>query len=66
MFFHLFDGYIESESRLASLVSEHLSEYEFAVDVVARVNLALAHFAASSPDLVVFDLTLRGPEIKAR
>src|SRR5471032_1440524 len=51
---------VEDDVRLAALVSEYLNEYEFAVDVVARGDLALAHYAASSPDLVVLDLTLPG------
>jgi DNA-binding response OmpR family regulator len=51
---------VEDDARLASLVSEYLRAYEFTVDVVTRGDTALAHFNATSPDMVVLDLTLPG------
>ena len=51
---------VEDDAKLAALVAEYLNAYEFAVDVVARGDLALAHFLASKPDLVVLDLMLPG------
>ncbi len=51
---------VEDDERLATLVSEYLQSYEFSVDVVARGDLAIAHFQAHSPDLVVLDLMLPG------
>lgn len=51
---------VEDDERLASLIVEYLQAYEFAVDLVPRGDLALAHFQTSSPDLVVLDLMLPG------
>src|SRR3990167_684065 len=51
---------VEDDERLASLVREYLGAYEFQVDVVPRGDLALAHFQASQPQLVVLDLSLPG------
>ncbi|MFO1252110.1 response regulator [Inhella sp.] len=51
---------VEDDERLASLVSEYLGGYEFQVDVVPRGDLALAHFQATEPQLVVLDLSLPG------
>lgn len=51
---------VEDDERLASLVREYLGAYEFEVDVVARGDLALAHFQATQPQLVVLDLSLPG------
>ncbi|MES2116297.1 MAG: response regulator [Pseudomonadota bacterium] len=51
---------VEDDARLAALVKEYLEEYEFAVDVVSRGDLALARFQATQPGLVVLDLTLPG------
>ncbi len=51
---------VEDDERLASLVREYLGAYEFQVDVVPRGDLALAHFQATEPQLVVLDLSLPG------
>jgi two-component system OmpR family response regulator len=51
---------VEDDPRLASLVTDYLVRYEFAVDVVGRGDLALAHFCATTPDIVVLDLMLPG------
>lgn len=51
---------VEDDARLAQLIGEYLQNYEFALEVVARGDLALAHFVASKPDLVVLDLMLPG------
>jgi two-component system OmpR family response regulator len=51
---------VEDDVRLAELVSEYLGGYEFAVEVVARGDQALARFKASAPDVVVLDLMLPG------
>lgn len=51
---------VEDDERLAALVMEYLHSYEFAVDLVARGDLAVAHFKATSPDMVVLDLMLPG------
>ncbi|MDE2430289.1 MAG: response regulator transcription factor [Burkholderiales bacterium] len=51
---------VEDDAKLAALVTEYLSAYEFSVDVVARGDLALAHFQATTPDVVVLDLMLPG------
>ena len=51
---------VEDDARLAALVSEYLSDYEFAIDIVTRGDTALAHFNASLPDVVVLDLMLPG------
>ncbi len=51
---------VEDDARLAQLVTEYLSGYEFTVDVVARGDLALAAFKELAPDLVVLDLMLPG------
>jgi DNA-binding response OmpR family regulator len=45
---------------LAELVTEYLSGYEFAVDLVTRGDGALERFKALSPDVVVLDLMLPG------
>ncbi|MCG2585553.1 response regulator transcription factor [Massilia sp. TS11] len=51
---------VEDDARLASLVSEYLSAYEFKVDVVARGDEAMAQFQTNPPDVVVLDLMLPG------
>ncbi|MFL6672349.1 MAG: response regulator [Massilia sp.] len=51
---------VEDDARLAELVTEYLSGYEFAVELVTRGDMALARFRASSPDIVVLDLMLPG------
>lgn len=51
---------VEDDVRLASLVREYLGGHEFAVDVVERGDLALAHFQAGTFDIVILDLSLPG------
>ena len=51
---------VEDDARLAELVTEYLSGYEFAVDLVTRGDQALERFKALSPDVVVLDLMLPG------
>jgi len=51
---------VEDDARLAELVTEYLSGYEFAVDLVTRGDTALERFKALSPDAVVLDLMLPG------
>jgi two-component system, OmpR family, response regulator len=51
---------VEDDARLAELVTEYLSGYEFTVDLVSRGDQALERFKALSPDVVVLDLMLPG------
>ena len=51
---------VEDDPRLAELVVEYLSGYEFSVELVTRGDTALAHFRQSAPDIVVLDLMLPG------
>ncbi|WP_036165204.1 response regulator transcription factor [Massilia sp. 9096] len=51
---------VEDDPRLAELVTEYLSGYEFSVDLVTRGDVALEHFKAAAPDIVVLDLMLPG------
>jgi DNA-binding response OmpR family regulator len=51
---------VEDDAKLAALVTEYLTAYEFRVDVVSRGDLALARFREMRPDLVVLDLMLPG------
>ena len=51
---------VEDDARLAELVTQYLSGYEFAVDLVSRGDQALERFKALSPDVVVLDLMLPG------
>jgi DNA-binding response OmpR family regulator len=51
---------VEDDPRLAELVTEYLSGYEFAVELVTRGDLALERFRAIAPDVVVLDLMLPG------
>jgi len=51
---------VEDDPRLAELVTEYLSGYEFTVELATRGDQALDSFKASKPDLVVLDLMLPG------
>ncbi|KQQ86743.1 response regulator transcription factor [Massilia sp. Leaf139] len=51
---------VEDDARLAELVTEYLSGYEFAVELVTRGDEALARFQTFQPDIVVLDLMLPG------
>ena len=51
---------IEDDARLAQLVTEYLSAYEFTVELVTRGDTALAAFQRSQPDAVILDLMLPG------
>ncbi|TFV92772.1 response regulator [Oxalobacteraceae bacterium OM1] len=51
---------VEDDAKLAALITEYLTGYEFAVDVVNRGDAALARFRDTEPDLVVLDLMLPG------
>lgn len=51
---------VEDDTRLATLISEYLSEYEFTVSMVDRGDTALEHFKKIQPDIVVLDLMLPG------
>jgi two-component system OmpR family response regulator len=51
---------VEDDARLAELVTEYLSGYEFEVQQVARGDQALARFGEIAPDIVVLDLMLPG------
>ena len=51
---------VEDDARLAQLVTEYLSAYEFTVDLVTRGDTALAAFKEHSPDAVILDLMLPG------
>jgi two-component system OmpR family response regulator len=51
---------VEDDPRLADLVTEYLSGYEFAVELATRGDAALDAFKAARPDIVVLDLMLPG------
>ena len=51
---------VEDDARLAELVTEYLSGYEFAVDVITRGDVALERFKELNPDVVILDLMLPG------
>lgn len=51
---------VEDDPRLAQLVTEYLSGYEFVVDLVTRGDTALESFKTIGPDVVVLDLMLPG------
>lgn len=51
---------VEDDARLAQLVTEYLTAYEFSVEIVTRGDQALERFRAYSPDVVVLDLMLPG------
>lgn len=51
---------VEDDPRLAELVTEYLSGYEFSVELATRGDTALEQFKAAEPDIVVLDLMLPG------
>ena len=51
---------VEDDARLAELVTEYLSGYEFAVEQVTRGDVALDRFKELAPDVVILDLMLPG------
>lgn len=51
---------VEDDPRLAELVTEYLSGYEFSVELATRGDTALEHFKEKQPDIVVLDLMLPG------
>jgi DNA-binding response OmpR family regulator len=51
---------VEDDARLAELVTEYLSGYEFAVELVTRGDTALDRFKELTPDVVILDLMLPG------
>lgn len=51
---------VEDDARLAELVTEYLSGYEFAVELVTRGDAALDRFKELTPDVVILDLMLPG------
>lgn len=51
---------VEDDPRLAELVTEYLSGYEFTVELATRGDQALDSFKGSKPDVVVLDLMLPG------
>lgn len=51
---------VEDDARLAELVTEYLSGYEFAVELVTRGDTALERFKELTPDVVILDLMLPG------
>lgn len=51
---------VEDDARLAQLVTEYLTGYEFAVELVTRGDAAVARFKQVNPDVVVLDLMLPG------
>lgn len=51
---------VEDDARLAELVTEYLSGYEFAVELVTRGDVALSRFKELAPDVVILDLMLPG------
>ena len=51
---------VEDDPRLAELVTEYLSGYEFTVELATRGDVALDSFKAGKPDIVVLDLMLPG------
>jgi len=51
---------VEDDARLAELVTEYLSGYEFAVELVTRGDVALDRFKELTPDVVILDLMLPG------
>lgn len=51
---------VEDDARLAELVTEYLSGYEFSVELVTRGDVALERFKSLAPDVVVLDLMLPG------
>lgn len=51
---------IEDDQRLASLIREYLTTYEFDVVIVDRGDLALEAFKTIKPDIIILDLMLPG------
>jgi two-component system, OmpR family, response regulator len=51
---------VEDDARLAELVTEYLSGYEFGVELVTRGDQAVERFKTLAPDVVVLDLMLPG------
>ncbi|MDF3035595.1 MAG: two-component system response regulator [Paucimonas sp.] len=51
---------IEDDQKLASMIAEYLSAYEFEVEVVNRGDRAMTRFRSIAPDVVVLDLMLPG------
>lgn len=51
---------VEDDARLAELVTEYLSGYEFAVELVTRGDAAVDRFKELAPDVVILDLMLPG------
>ncbi|MFC0227384.1 response regulator [Serratia aquatilis] len=51
---------VEDDHRLASLIDEYLSDYEFNVSIVSRGDTALSFFNKILPDIVILDLMLPG------
>lgn len=51
---------VEDDARLAELVTEYLSGYEFAVELVTRGDIAVERFKELTPDVVILDLMLPG------
>lgn len=51
---------VEDDCKLAALIKEYLSSYEFSVEIIPRGDLAVAHFKASQPDIIILDLMLPG------
>jgi two-component system OmpR family response regulator len=51
---------VEDDPRLAELVTEYLSSYEFSVELVTRGDAALERFKSAAFDVVVLDLMLPG------
>ena len=55
---------VEDDARLAQLVTEYLTNYEFAVELVTRGDEALERFKTFQPDVVVLDLMLPGRQLR--
>ncbi|MFC7421557.1 response regulator [Iodobacter arcticus] len=51
---------VEDDTKLAALIQEYLSSYEFNVEIISRGDIALAHYKATEPDIIVLDLMLPG------
>ncbi|STQ90801.1 response regulator [Iodobacter fluviatilis] len=51
---------VEDDTKLAALIQEYLSSYEFKVEIIGRGDTALAHYKATLPDIIVLDLMLPG------
>lgn len=51
---------VEDDCKLAALIKEYLSSYEFCVEIIPRGDLAVDHFKTSQPDIIILDLMLPG------